>query len=552
MGAFGDLPHGRWVRDHNPGFGITAGQRSSLAGSLILAGALALLLWRATTEIASGSDARSVSVGTPVPGVSANDRRYALIVSVSRYDDPSLPSLDGAGRGAEQLHDALTTHAGFASANVRRVDGSGPKAMVPTRGNVLRALHELLERVPADGNATLLVSFTGQGAVAGGKAYLLPQDAIAASGDALLASTSIDFDADIRQRLLARGVRQIVLLLDSTATNPGSASRPLTPAFVNAVTLDARPPVEAVAVVHATSPGSMSYADPGSGALLLQAVVDGVVGAAVPASDGWITLGSLLRYVQQTVPLRAAAVDPSLRQEPMVTVRGLLPDEVRFARAASKTASSSGELRCALRAPGAATEGLHVFDVAAAGDSRSPIAVEAVHVVNGSLIGTPFSRPVPLSGPREWSIRRATAGAPLLAVAQTTAGKCAAYVAAAPVRSLVYAVRWQATNAEGLPYREVFRHTTEDRKGRTDVVAAGIDTLRDRSGRITRVDYACEGATCGWSRHPDGLRYDGDVTVMDPPNAFSWRRRWEGDPAIDTYTAFYEMPVRVCVEGCPQ
>jgi hypothetical protein len=38
---------------------------------------------------------------------------------------------------------------------------------------------------------------------------------------------------------------------------------------------------------------------------------------------------------------------------------------------------------------------------------------------------------------------------------------------------------------------------------------------------------------------------------LDPPNAFSWRRRWEGDPAMDTYTAFYEMPVRVCVENCP-
>lgn len=551
MGAFGDLPHGRWVREHNPGFGIAPRQRSSLAGSLILAGALALLLWRATTEIASGSDARGVSVGTPVPGVSANDRRYALIVSVPKYEDPSLPSLDGSGRGAEQLHDALTTHAGFASANIRRVDGSGPEGMAPTRGNILRALHELLARVPVDGNAMVLVSFTGQGTVANGKAYLLPKDAIAGHGNTLLASTSIDFDADIRRRLLARGVRQVILLLDSTATARGSASRPLTGAFVDAVTVEAHPPVEAVAVVHATSTGSMSYADPRAGALLTQAVVEGVVGAAAPASDGWITLGSLLRYVQQAVPARAAAVDPSLRQEPSVTIKGLLPDEIRFARAAAKTASSSGELRCALRAPGAATEGLHVFDVAATGESRSAIAVEAVHVVNGSLIGTPFSRPVALSGPREWPIRRAAAGAPLLAVAQTTAGKCAAYMAAAPVKSPVYRIRWQATNAEGLPYREVFRHTTENRKGRTDAVASGTDTLRDRSGRITRVEYACEGATCGWSRHPDGIRYDSDVTILDPPNAFSWRRRWEGDPGIDTYTAFYEMPVRVCIEGCP-
>ena len=548
MGAFGGLPHGRWVREHNPGLGATPGRRSTLAGSVILAGSLALLLWRAASEIASGSDLRAVAVGTPVPGVSANDRRYALIVSVPRYDDPSLPSLDGRGRGAEQLHDALTTHAGFAPANVRRVDGSGPHVMNPTRGNVLRALHELLERIPRDGNAMLLVSFTGQGSVARGKAYLLPQDAIAAQGDDLMASTAIDFDADIRHRVLERGVRQVVLLVDSTATGRTAPARALDAGFVTALALEARPPQEAVAVVHATAPGSVSYADPGSGAVFTQAVVDGILGAAPRAADGWITLGALLRYVQESVPGRAGALDPRFRQEPQVVVHGVLPDEIRFARVAPQVASSTGELRCALRAPGAATEGLHVFDVAANGDSKT-IAVQAVQVVNGNLVGTPFGQPVPLTSPREWPIRRASAGSPLLAVAHTSVGKCAAFVAAAPARPPVYGIRWQAANAEGVPYREVFRHATENRQGRTDVIAAATDHLRDSEGRITGVEYSCEGATCAWSRHPDGAGYAGDITIGK--NAFSWRRRWEGDPAVDTYTAYYEMPVRVCVEGCP-
>jgi hypothetical protein len=173
-------------------------------------------------------------------------------------------------------------------------------------------------------------------------------------------------------------------------------------------------------------------------------------------------------------------------------------------------------------------------------------------VVNGGLLGTPFGRPVPLTGPREWPIKRTAATAPLLAIAQTTIGQCAAYVAAAPVQSPAYRVRWQAANAEGMPYKEVFKHPTENRQGRTDVVAAGTDTLRDHEGRITRVEYSCEGATCGWSYHPDPAQgYAGDVTIRDAANAFSWRRRWDGDPAMDTYTAYYEMPVRVCVSGCP-
>jgi uncharacterized caspase-like protein len=553
MGAFGDLPHGRWVRDQNPGLRIAPEQRS-LVGGLILAGSLSLLLWRATAQIANGSDSPGISVGTPIPGLTANDRRYALIVAVGKYDDPSVPSVHGPARDAEALHEALTTHAGFAPANVRRVDGSGPDAMVPTRGNVLRAFHEVLARIPEDGNALLLVSFTGQGTAAGGKAYLLPRDAITRSGAAVLQSTSIDFDADIRQPLAARRLKQLVLLLDSTVADGTSSSSPrLSAEFVKATSIVAAPPLEAVAVVHATSTGWASIGARGeSRSVFTQSVADGVEGGARRAPDGWITLGSLLRYVRDTVPERAAAINPSHRQEPTVAVSGFLPDEIRFARVSANTASSNGDLRCALRAPASATEGLYVFDVAATPGARAPAVVRSLQVVNGGLMGTPFGRPVPLSGPREWPIRRTTAGAPLLAIAQTDIGQCAAYVDAAPVRAPVYRVRWQATNAEGVPYREVFKHPTENRQGRTDVVAAGRDALRDLEGRITRVEYSCHGATCGWSYHPEAARgYAGDVTVLDPPNAFSWRRRWEGEPAMDTYTAYYEMPVRVCVEGCP-
>lgn len=553
MGAFGDLPHGRWERDPNPVLRITRDQRSSLVGGLIVAGALALLLWRAMSDIANGSDSRGISVGTPVPGLAANDRRYAFIVAVEKYDDASLSSLEGPSRDAEELHGALMTHAGFPPANIRRVDGSGPDAMVPTRSNILRGFHELLAEIPDDGNAMLLVAFTGRGSSAEGKAYLLPKDAITRGGPSLLKSTSIDFDVDIKQPLVARRMKQLVLLVDSTLGAASPAARRLNPDFVDAVTIEAVRPMEAVAVVHSTSVGSSSYTDPrAKRAVFAQALVEGIRGGASRAPDGWITLGSLLRYVQETVPERARKIDASFRQEPTVAIDGFLPNEIRFARVADRTASSSGDLRCALRSPGPTAGDLYVFDVAAAAGSRSATAVQAVHVVNGGVLGTPFGRPVPLTGPREWPIRRTASSAPLLAIAQTNIGQCAAYVEAAPVRSPVYRLRWQSTNAEGMPYKEVFRHPTENRQGRTDVVAAGINALRDREGRITRVEYSCEGAFCGWSYHPEPARgYAGDVTVNEPPNAFSWRRRWEGDPAMDTYTAYYEMPVRVCIEGCP-
>jgi hypothetical protein len=301
----------------------------------------------------------------------------------------------------------------------------------------------------------------------------------------------------------------------------------------------------AVAVVHATAPGSVSYLDPAARRpLFTSAVVDGIRGAAARTTDGWVTLGSLLRYVQETVPPRAQAAGGPRPQSPTADVSGIQPHEVRFARAAVPSVSTAAGLRCGLRAEGGDAFAFEI-DAAPGGDA----AVESVSVVTGGALRAPVTTPVQLDARRTWAVRR-TGGRPLLAVARTSIGECAAYVEPAPSGAPAYAVRWLPVNAEGVPYREVFKHATENRRGRTDVVATGRDTLRDRGGRITRVEYSCEGAACGWSRHPEASRgYAGDVTV-EAPASFSWRRRWEGEAAIDVYTVHYEMPVRVCASGC--
>ena len=546
MASSGDLPHGRWVSP-SP-IRIARDPRPSVLGGLIVACALALLVWRAMADAASGSESRVVSVGAALPGLAADDRRYALIVAVDRYDDPSLPSLPAVRRDAEELHDALISHAGFPPAHVRRIDGSGPQAEAPTRNNVLRALHELVARVPGDGNALFLVVFSGRGVVVDGRPYLLPRDAVAHSGGPLLSGTSLDFERDVTGALRTRGIDHLLLMVDSTLAAPGAEAPPLSREFVHALGGGA---AAATVALHAASPGGGSYVDPSARrSLFLRALADGIRGGAGRTGDGWITLGSLLTYVQQVVPERARGDDPALRQEPSVQVQGVLPHEIRFARPAQSAASSASGLRCGLHR--SASGGEYVFDVAAGEEARSSATLEAVHVVSGGALAQPFPRPAALARSQRWAVRRTAPERPLLAVARTSIGQCAAYVEAAPVAPPVYEVRWQPRNAEGLEYKEVFRHPTENRRGRTDVVASGVDRLRDAGGRITRVEYSCEGAACGWSYHPEPSRaYAGDVTVNDAGSAFSWRRRWEGDPAMDVYTAYYEMPVRTCVAGCP-
>ena len=337
-------------------------------------------------------------------------------------------------------------------------------------------------------------------------------------------------------------------MVDSTLTMPGANAPPLSGDFVHAL---AGGSDSSTVALHAASAGGASYVDPfARRSLFLRAVADGIRGEAGRTADGWITLGSLLTYVQQVVPERARRIDAALRQEPTVQVQGVLPHEIRFARPALSAASNAEGLRCGLQR--AASGGEYVFDVAAAEGARATTTLEAVHVVSGGALAQPFPRPVALGRSQRWPVRRTAPQRPLLAVARTSIGECAAYVEAAPAAAPVYEQRWQARNAEGVEYKEVFRHPTENRQGRTDVVAAGMDRLRDTEGRITRVEYSCEGAACGWSYHPGPARsYAGDVTVSAGASSFSWRRRWEGDPAMDVYTAYYEMPVRTCVAGCP-
>ena len=291
------------------------------------------------------------------PGLAANDRRYALIVAVDRYDDASLPSSPGPSRDAEELHGALMTHAGFPPANIRRVDGSGPDAMVPTRSNVLRAFHELLAAIPDDGNAMLLVAFTGHGSSADGKAYLLPRDAITRGGR-VAAGEHVD---RLRRRHQAApawpgGSKQLVLLVDSTlggstssaaarraerrlrpggdgrgAAAPGSRGR--RPCHLGRVALVRRSRRAAVALHPRLRGGRARRGRPGPRRM------DHARVAARATS-------------RQIVPERARRIDASFRQEPTVAVDGFFPNEIRFARVAARTASSSGDLRCALRAPG--------------------------------------------------------------------------------------------------------------------------------------------------------------------------------------------------------
>ena len=341
----------------------------------------------------------------------------------------------------------------------------------------------------------LLVAFTGQGSSADGKAYLLPKDAITGGGASLLASTSIDFDVDIKQRLVARRMKQLVLLVDSTVGGSSSlrGRAPAEPRFRPGG--DGRGPAarwKRVAVVHATSVGLELVRRSRRAAVALHPRPRG--GRARRGGPRLRRMDHAGRRCcatcRRSSPSGRRGIDASFRQEPTVAVDGFLPNEIRFARVAARTASSSGDLRCALRAPGSS--------------ARRPVRLRRraprrlAHRDRGrgrprrerrgarDAVRPPGpARPARASG-RSAAPRPARRCSPSR---RRTSASARPTSRPRPCSSPVYRVRWQATNAEGIPYKEVFKHPTENRQGRTDVVAAGTEHPAgprgaDHAGRV--------------------------------------------------------------------
>jgi hypothetical protein len=136
----------------------------------------------------------------------------------------------------------------------------------------------------------------------------------------------------------------------------------------------------------------------------------------------------------------------------------------------------------------------------------------------------------------------------------TKRGSCDA-VAKAPVppppppREPVYETKWFKADESGREYSQTFSHGSANRHNMGGQNASGQYSLSDSSGRIYRVDFRCSGDFCPWNYNPTG-GYGGNTTIIDGGRGFIWKRLWDGKPATEFYTAFYEVQRRVCVRNC--
>jgi tetratricopeptide (TPR) repeat protein len=286
-----------------------------------------------TASLKSSPAGSTVSQLNQISTLPVGPKRWALVIGVDKYMDPQISPLKGSDNDARLIADALVRYAGFPQDQVILLSTAQPMERQPTRVNILRRLSNLSTAVPKDG--LLLISFAGHGMERGGQAFLMPSDSQISDQISFLEETAISINR-VKERIKETGVGQVLVLLDACRNDPGGradAPNPLSSAYTNAFNFDVRNrEVQAFATVYATGIGQRAYeyTEKKQG-YFSWAVVEGLKGAA--ANDkGEITLSSLVKYVQETVPKRLAIdLGSTKQQRPFANIEGYRADQLVLA-----------------------------------------------------------------------------------------------------------------------------------------------------------------------------------------------------------------------------
>ncbi len=274
----------------------------------------------------------------------SKNKRWALVIGVDDYSESQISRLGGASNDARTLAGALTKNAGFPEDQVTLLASDQPSALQPRRSTILRYLSNLRGNVPKDG--LLLIAFAGHGIERGGRAFLLPSDALGVNDMVLLEDTAVSVDR-IKESIRATGVGQVILILDACRSDPApgrsGGDNLMTNNFRKSFDFDQRnQDVRAFVTLYATAVGERAYE---YGAkrqgYFTWALVEGLRGAA--ANDqGEVTLQRLVDYLQNKVPkLVQRDLGGDKIQQPFAIIEGYLASDLVLAVAHAGSTQSS-------------------------------------------------------------------------------------------------------------------------------------------------------------------------------------------------------------------
>ena len=292
----------------------------------LMVAAAALLVWSpGRASRAQQPSGRQLQRGAPVKEWPGKAKRWALVIGVDDYSESQITKLSGATNDARTLAEALTRYAGFPEDQVILLASDQPSQFQPRRSTILRYLSNLRGEVPKDG--LLLVSFAGHGIERGGRAFLLPSDALGVNDMALLEDTAISVDR-IKESIRTTGVGQVILILDACRSDPtsgrGGGDNLMTSDFRRSFNFDQRnQEIQAFATLYATDVGERAYEyDVKKQGYFTWSLVEGLRGAAAN-SQGQVTLQGLVDYLQVNVPkLVQRDLGSDKRQRPFAIIEG--------------------------------------------------------------------------------------------------------------------------------------------------------------------------------------------------------------------------------------
>lgn len=288
--------------------------------------------WRQTTS-QKGRDVepdREAHAGGAVKEWPVRNKRFALVIGVDSYQE--FGALKGAVNDARLLSSTLKKYADFPEEQVELLTSDQTEdAQKPTKSNILRRLDKLRGKIPPDG--MLLVSFAGHGVEGGdGQTYLLPQEAATGSLD-LLQETAVSLSS-LKRFILATGVKQVVLILDSCRTTPRQRATQgaiMPEAMPQKLNFDVKnKEVEAFVTLFATSPMQSAYEDAKSAHGYFTLELANAMQGEAADENGFVTLGKLIQHLRRRVPERVRD-DLGQAQVPYMVTGGVNPDALVIA-----------------------------------------------------------------------------------------------------------------------------------------------------------------------------------------------------------------------------
>jgi hypothetical protein len=307
---------------------------------LFRAGVVSLILLLSSLELT----AQTSTIPQTVTELPPSSERWALVIGISKYDDPSLNPLFGQN-DAKKIAADLERYAGFDHGQVLVLTDDQPADRQPRRERILWWLSVLKQNASPQG--LLLVFFSGHGLESQGESFLIPKEAHLNFDRTYLEQNAVPIEV-VSKSLREAQAKQIIVLVDACRSNPyaakGNTSNKMTSKFVDSFDYEKQNSgISAYVKIFSTSPGEESFQyqemEMGYFSWVLDQALSGVY------DQGQLTLKDLIRRLEDEIPRLVKLYSPGRVQEPDPQTGGYKADQLVLVNTYARSLSSSGRAK---------------------------------------------------------------------------------------------------------------------------------------------------------------------------------------------------------------